>query len=80
MTLLRVTVVVLLFCLVKNEEGNVGLPGIWQGCGGRGIGTVPVRAAVGRCSSGLTWVSFGDGMSTGIPVTQRTMRSGSGCW
>ena len=75
-----VTVVILLFCLVGNGEGGVRLPGIWQGCGERAMRTVTVKAAVGRCSSGFTWVSFGDGMSTVIPVTQRTMRFGSGCW
>ena len=51
---------------------------IWQGYGGRGTGTASVSAAVGRCSSGLTWGVSGVGMLTGVPGTQRTMRFGSG--
>jgi len=64
MTLLGVIVLVFLRCLVGIVEGNVGLTDIWQGYGGRGIETVLVKATVGRYSSGLTWVSFPDGMST----------------
>jgi len=75
---LGVTVVALLCWQWKTGERSVRLPGIWQGCGGRGIGTVPVNAAVGRCSSGLTCGISGVEMSTGVPGTQRTMRYGSG--
>ena len=78
--MLGVTVAVLLFCLVRTGEGSVGLPSIWQGCGGRGIRTVLVKATVSRCSFSLSWVAFGDEMHTRIPVTQRIMKFGSRCW
>jgi len=78
MSLLGVTVVDLLCWQCSNRDRSVGMPGIWQGCGGRGIATIPVNAAVGRYSSGLSWGNYGVVMSTGIPITQRTVRFGSG--
>jgi len=78
MGLLGVTVVALHSWQWRIGERSVGLPGIWQGCGGRGTGIVPVNATVGRCSSGLTCGISGVEMSTGVPSTQRTMRFGSG--